>query len=157
MIDDIDLPQFTLHAVAEAVGCPRVTLSAWRNRHGMFAESGDDTKTAHKLFSMIDICVARAVLVLTLHGLDPPDAIWFADSHLRAIFGILLSGEPFSSLVAFCKDDIKDDPRLSFFIFQRNDTFGDLIAKTNGIITVVDLAPIIKTVLAALKPGEGND
>ena len=157
MKDDIDAAQFTLGAMADAIGCPNITLSAWRTRHGLFAEAGDDTNRRFKLFNVIDVCVARALLVATRHGLAVPDAVWLADQQLRPVFAILLQAEtPFSSLVAFDVNDEAegDEPRLSVYFFRRNDDFGELIAKTTGVITVIDLMVVIRFVLAALADNE---
>lgn len=146
---DINAPQFSLATIAEAAGILPATLTTWRNRHELFADTVTGTKE-RKFFSLADACVARAVFVLTKHGLDTPDAIWFADSHMRAQITILLAGEEFSSLVGFYKPE-RGKERIAFIVFPRSDAAGELIDKTPGVLTVVNVMTIIKHVVAALK------
>jgi hypothetical protein len=146
----IDAKQFSISAVAEAAGCPRVTLDAWRNRNHLFADTVTGTKE-EKLLSLTDACVARAVKVLIDGGINTKDAVAVADSEMRAQIVILLSEpQPFATLFGYHIDIRSKKARLSSYYFQPED-FAQAMARADGMMHVFDVTAIINHVLKALK------
>jgi len=149
MIIDVDERRFPISVVAEAAGCLRVTLDAWRNRNHLFAHTVTGTKE-EKLLSLADACVARAVQVMTENGISTANAIDAADTLMRLqIKRLLCEPENTSSLFGFHKGG-RNKARVSFYFFRPKD-FANIMAKTNGALNVFDITMIIDHVLKALK------
>lgn len=147
---DIEAPLFSISEVADAAGCLRVTLDAWRNRNHLFADTVTGTREKKRL-SLTDACVARAVTMLTDAGINTADAIAVADDEMRAQIMILLSQpEPFSTYFGFHMGSRNKKDRLSCYLFGPDD-LAKRMAKTNGVMIVFDVTVIIDHVRAALK------
>ncbi|MCC8936876.1 hypothetical protein H8A99_10355 [Bradyrhizobium sp. Arg68] len=151
MSDDIEAQQFSISEVADAAGCLRVTLDAWRNRNHLFADTVTGTREKKQL-SFIDACVARAVKVLIDDArMNTADAIAVADAEMRLQIQLLLKPhEKFSTLFGIHKGGRNQDDRLSCYIFDP-DGFAEMMAKTNGVMIVFDVSAIIAHVRKALK------
>lgn len=143
----------TLVAVA---ACKAVTFRAWRNRNGLFPQTKEGG--GWNYFSIIDMCVARSVVVMTDHGIPADDAVWHADHIQRMKFEWILKGEASTHLEAFfpgglrTQDDPADwkEPRCTFISIGASDAVGPLLRKTKGIVTIIDLQTIVEHVLAEL-------
>lgn len=160
----------TLVAVA---GCKAVTFRAWRNRNGLFPDTKESGGWNH--FSIVDICLVRAIVMMTNHGLPADDAIWFAQTTLRQDFKRILDGTSEQFYVAFFKGGVnraepvlivKDDghldfregadpdfvePRCTFINCAGADKLADILARTKGIATVIDLMSIAEHVISELR------
>jgi hypothetical protein len=159
---DIEAKQFSIPAVAEAAGCPRTTLDAWRNRLHLFTDTVTGTKE-EKLLSLTDACVARAVKVLTDTGINAADAVSVADDSMRDQIMTLLSDAVGAMLPLTIDDEIADPSatlfgfhlagphRMYSYIFRPDEGFAEMMAKTGGVMIVSDVTVIIHHVLKALK------
>jgi len=162
----------TLVAVA---GCKAVTFRAWRNRNGLFPQTKDTGGWNH--FSIVDMCVARSVVVMTEHGLPVDDAIWQADKWFRAYFKILLRGEKITYLhgflrgptfetgepVAYADEDSGEvsselpkhwpsKTSASFISIDNDQSVSEIVARAqSGVITIIDLRSIIAHVVGELR------
>ncbi|WP_338692439.1 hypothetical protein V5279_40815 [Bradyrhizobium sp. 26S5] len=146
---DFEAPQFPIPEVADAVGCPRPTLDAWRNRLNLFADTVTRTKVEKRL-SLTDACVARAVKLLTDAGLGAKGAIMAADDGVvRLQIFALLSGETVSSVLGF-RWNAKDGNEKPDLYFLDHDGFRDMLSKAGGVMIVIDLAAVVHHVLKAL-------
>lgn len=146
---DFEAPQFPIPEVADAVGCPRPTLDAWRNRLNLFADTVTRTKVEKRL-SLTDTCVARAVKLLTDAGISAKGAIMAADDDLvRLQIFALLNGETVSSVLGF-RWNAKDGNEKPDLYFLDHNGFHDMLSKAGGVMIVIDLAAVIAHVLAAL-------
>lgn len=164
----------TLVAVA---GCKSVTFRAWRHRHNLFPETKD--AKGWNYFSIIDMCVLRAVVVMTEHGLAVDDAVWHADKWLRLNFAALLEDRDTSYLHGFMRgssalseptvfvdettgqvstsapDHWPREASASFIAIGPEESVGAILAKARGAITIFDLRAVtthVLTELAALQP-----
>jgi hypothetical protein len=146
---DFKAPQFPIPEVADAVGCPRPTLDAWRNRVNLFADTVTRTKVEKRL-SVTDACVARAVKLLTDAGITAKGAIMAADDDfVRAQIFALLSAETVSSVLGF-RWDAKDGNEKPDIYFLEPEDFRSMLNKAGGVMIVIDLAAVIDHVLKAL-------
>lgn len=163
----------TLVAVA---GCKAVTFRAWRNRNGLFPETKD--AGGWNYFSIVDLCLVRAIVVMTNQGLPADDAIWFAQTALRIDFKGILEGTKKQFYVAFFKGGVENDepvlivkddghldfregpdpnyvePRCTFINCFETDTLASVLSRTKGVATVIDLMSIAEHVIKEL--GELN-
>ncbi|KPH80677.1 hypothetical protein AE618_13140 [Bosea vaviloviae] len=130
-------------------------------------------------FSIIDMCVLRAVVVMTEHGLAVDDAVWHADKWLRLNFAALLEDRDTSYLHGFMRgssassgptafvDEISGqvsstapdhwprDASASFISIGPEENVGAVLAWARGAITIFDLRAVtghVLTELAALQP-----
>lgn len=153
--------KFLTSTLVAAAGCKAVTFRAWRNRNGLFPETKDSG--GWNRFSVVDICIVRAVVVMTEHGIPADDAIWHAEHIQRFAFPRILAGQAWTHLEGFfagalrTPDDPPDwvEPRCTFIGMGPDDPVGPLLKKTKGIVTIVDLHPIVDhviTELASLQP-----
>ncbi|MCW2084353.1 hypothetical protein ABIE85_008368 [Bradyrhizobium diazoefficiens] len=146
---DFEAPQFPIPEVADAVGCPRPTLDAWRNRLNLFEDTVTRTKVEKRL-SLTDACVARAVKLLTDAGISAKGAIMAADDDVvRAQIFARLSGETVSSVLGF-RWNAKDGNEKPDLYFLDHNGFQDMLSKAGGVMIVIDLAAVIAHVLDAL-------
>ncbi|SFP93897.1 hypothetical protein SAMN05216330_112104 [Bradyrhizobium sp. Ghvi] len=145
----LEAPQFPIPEVADAVGCPRPTLDAWRNRLNLFADTVTRTKVEKRL-SLTDACVARAVKLLTDAGISAKGAIMAADDDfVRLQIFALLSGETVSSVLGF-RWDAKDGNEKPDLYFLDQNGFLDVLSKAGGVMIVIDLAAVVAHVCNAL-------
>ncbi|TYL86343.1 hypothetical protein [Bradyrhizobium cytisi] len=145
MINDFEKKLFDMDTAAKAAGCPFPTLASWRLRGGLFKDTVTGTKHS-KFFSVTEICVTRAVKVLTSAGVSTKDAIEaldYAPVHLQ--FFALLQGAAVSNLFGYHRDDKKG------FFFDPKDHFGEILSKAGGVIIVIDLAAVVDHVRTALQ------
>jgi prepilin-type processing-associated H-X9-DG protein len=147
---DIHEKQFTSDVVAKAAGCVEGTLRQWRNRHGFLSETFTGGMEV-KYFSVLDVCVVRAVTVLARY-MPARHAIWFADGHVRLQLDRLLQGKPkTSSRIGFFLRESGGEPTFSS---DPGDTAEELLADTEGVIVLVDLnTAVIDRVFKVLKLG----
>jgi hypothetical protein len=150
---DYEAKQFDMETVAEAAGCPFPTLASWRLRGNLFKETVTGTKHS-KFFSLTDVCIARAVKMLTDAGISTKDAINTVDhATVRLQIIALLSGEKVSSVFGYHLNLAGRDKkrRLDTYFLEPEDNLRDMLSKTSGVMIVVDLAAVISHVLDALK------
>jgi hypothetical protein len=165
---------FTSSALTAAAGCEPMTFRTWRNRNGLFSELAGDRKW--KRFTIVEVCIVRAVAVMAAHGLAASYAIRFAQDDLRFQFEQLLTGERDTSLVGFfvggtstedlvvftdadseakvAKQSERPEPPCSFVFLEDVASLAETMSRTKGILTIIDLKELAKHVLAALGPME---
>jgi hypothetical protein len=170
----LDDRSFTTSALTAAAGCEPMTFRTWRNRNGLFPEIAGGRKW--KRFTVVDVCIVRAIVAMTAHGLSASHAIGFAQDNLRFEFERLLTGERDTSLVGFFIGGVQNDELIAFadaegnskvaktrdrpespcsFIFLEDGaSLSETLSKTKGILTIIDLKAQAKHVLAALGPVE---
>ena len=168
---------FTTSMLTAATGCEPMTFRTWRNRNGLFPEVAGGRKW--KRFTVVDLCIVRAIVVTTAHGLAISNAVNFAQRHLRGPFERLLCGERHSDLVGFFAGGIKDDsetvyaaedgvvkiaktkdrpePPFSFVFLEDHSSLATTLANTKGIITILDLKALAQQVLDGLASIENDD
>ena len=151
-----------------------MTFRTWRNRNGLFSELSGDRKW--KRFTVVEACIVRAVVVMTIQGLPASYAIRFAQDDLRFQFEQLLTGERDTSLVGFfvggtstedlvvfidvegeakvAKQSERPEPPCSFIFLKDVASLAETMSRTKGILTIIDLKALAKHVLAALGPVE---
>lgn len=153
---DFEARKFQTSTAVAAAGCKAVTLRAWRNRNNLFPETKENR--AWNYFSIVDICIIRSIVVMTEHGIPADDAVWHAEHIQRMNFREILKGAATPHLAGFFPGAIRGDddpldwiePRCTFIAIGSDDAAGPLLNRTKGIITIVDLYPIIEHVLAEL-------
>ncbi len=154
---DIYEPLYSSDRLADAAGCREGTFRQWRSRHGLVADADP------KKFTLVDVCVVRAVQVMIASGVGATDAVaaTLAENELRLqIIALLSEGEtdkPFSTLFGFhTLSDTKpargnsSDVQLAIYYLEPKD-IAEMIKKTKGIMIVLDVMAVIKHVLKALK------
>ncbi|MGY3490221.1 hypothetical protein ACVW1C_008104 [Bradyrhizobium sp. USDA 4011] len=149
---DYEAKQFDMETVAKAAGCPFPTLASWRLRGKLFKETVTGTKHS-KYFSLTDVCIARAVKMLTDRGISTKDAIDTVDhSSVRVQIVALLSGEKVSSIFGYHLNSKGRDEkrRLDSYFFEPDD-FRNMLSKAGGVMITIDLAAVIDHVRNALK------
>lgn len=154
---DTNEKRFTSDEVAAAAGCREGTLRQWRSRHGLLGGTVEGGMEVKK-FSLVDVCVVRAVQVMTAAGSSTSDAVaaTIADDEMRAQITILLSEkEPFSTLFGFRLLDRNKSARdksshVAVYMFQPED-LAEKMAQADGVLTVLDVMAVIKHVHKALK------
>jgi hypothetical protein len=152
---DIFEKRFTSDEVAAAAGCREGTLRQWRSRHGLLSETSTGGMEV-KHFSLVDVCVVRAVQVLTTSGISTSDAIAAAvDEDMRYQITILLSErEPFSPPLFGFHLNQEEPPSCILFHPKQ---MADAMAVTKGVLIVFDATMIIDHVRKALKiPASGK-
>ncbi|WP_189587323.1 MerR family transcriptional regulator [Mesorhizobium sp. M8A.F.Ca.ET.167.01.1.1] len=170
--------QFSAPQVCEAAGCKQVTLRAWRRRNGLFPETQTDRRQNH-FYSLTDVCIVRAIVVLTHHGLAAEDAIEFAQDQYfgmglghyieefflndgrsirDSIVGFFMGDgtKPGDRIFDFDSNetvDAADRPksRLTFLIFGAGeDPLISCLSNPTGAVTFVNLKTIVQHVMDAL-------
>lgn len=176
-MDSFDKTYATSTLVA-AAGCEAVTFRAWRNRNGLFPETKGGTKWNR--FSVLDICVARTVTMLTAHGISAADAVWYSQEHCKPALSSWLSGpesafnippiigiymgmpqnfDPNAKVLAIDKDGNRrlllrsEEPasRITMASPYENETVEAFLNRTSGISTIIDLRMIIRHVAKQLE------
>ncbi|GJE57406.1 hypothetical protein EKPJFOCH_3920 [Methylobacterium thuringiense] len=117
--------------------------------------------------------------MMTSHGIAVGNAIAFAQNNLRSEIEDLLTGERGSSLVGFfvggtksddlvayadesgnaqlSKQNARPEPPASFVFLEDAATLMDTVAKTKGILTIIDLKALAQHVVDVLeKRDPGN-
>ena len=154
---DAEAKQFTTSTLTRVAGCEAVNLRAWRNRNGLFPETAG--KQGWNRFSLVDVCIARTVVLMTATGIAAGEAIWFAEMYLRTPFKLAhskdLNGE-LSGIVAFASKGTSEAASFSLYV-QTQDVVGT-IAEFGGLVTLLDLNLIHAQVLGGLEaePQKGN-
>ncbi|MGU3538877.1 hypothetical protein [Methylobacterium sp. A54F] len=144
-----DAKQFTTATLTRVAVCEAVTLRAWRNRNGLFPETAGSQ--GWNRFSLIDICVARAVVLMTTSGIAASDAIWFAEGYLRTPFQLAASNDlsdDLSGIVAFAPKRAPEN--ASFQLYVKPEDLSDTLARFGGLVTLLDLHLIHAQVRAGL-------
>lgn len=140
--------RFTSDVVANAAGCPEATIRQWRKRYALLGDSVTGGKET-KYYSALDICIVRAVAVLTRY-MPAQSAIWFVENRLRSQIERLLQGKR------------KTSPKFGFYVPESGaepwfsddpgDTAEELLANTEGVMVLVDLnTAVVNRVLKVLK------
>lgn len=146
------MPQFTTSTLTRVAGCEAVTLRAWRNRNGLFPETAG--KQGWNRFSLVDVCIARTVVLMTASGIAAGEAIWFAEMHLRTPFKLAhtndLNGE-LSGIVAFAPKGKSETATFRLYVGPQDVV--DTISEFGGLVTLLDLTLIHAQVLAGLGAG----
>ncbi|ACB27146.1 MerR family transcriptional regulator [Methylobacterium radiotolerans] len=170
----LDDRSFTTSTLTAAAGCEPMTFRTWRNRNGLFPEVAGGRNW--KRFTVVDVCIVRAITVMTGHGLNTGNVVSFAQDHLRRRFDLLLIGETTSDLVGFFAGGSKTgekvayvdedgtakvalakdlpEPKTSFVFLNDDARLAETLASTKGIITIIDLKALAQQVLDALPKAE---
>lgn len=137
---------FTSDKVAAAAGCSEATLRQWRNRYA-FLENTVTGGMEVKRFSLSDICVVRAIKVLTDYGLSARDAIYLANDPmgLRKLFAALLSKSHRVQTLLSIRSGKSKNKTFEFSLFGP-EHFAEAMAHSDGIMTVLDLTVIAEHV-----------
>lgn len=137
---------FTSDKVAAAAGCSEATLRQWRNRYG-FLENTVTGGMEVKRFSLSDICVVRAIKVLTDYGLSARDAIYLANHPmgLRKLFAALLSKSHRVQTLLSIRSGKRKNEMFEFNLFGP-EHFHYEMERSGGIMTVFDLTVIAEHV-----------
>jgi hypothetical protein len=140
--------QFTSDVVADAAGCLEATIRQWRKRHGLLGDSVTGGKET-KYYSALDVCIVRAVAVLTRY-MPAHSAIWFVDNHVRSQIDRLLQGKrKTSSKIGFYVPESGAEP---WFSDNPGETAEELLVNTEGVMVLVDLnSAVINRVFKSLK------
>lgn len=144
--------QFTTSVLTRVAGCEPVTLRAWRNRNGLFPETAG--AQGWNRFSLIDICIARSVVLMTASGIAASEAIWFAESYLRTPFKLATTGDledDLSGIVAFAPRDLAE--AASFRLYIEPDELTSVLSQFGGLVTLLDLNHIHAEVRKSLEAG----
>lgn len=163
---------FRSSVLCAVAGCKEVTLRAWRNRNGLFPETLG--KAGCNRFSVLDICWARTVVVLTEHGLGADDAVRLVQAGFLPLRWdlerILEQGPDQSRIVGFMRGEpvpkrkamvfredgtmtpaTPDDAPAKLSIFRdgggETTTLREALADTSGAITFFDFSKIVRFVL----------
>lgn len=166
----LDDRSFTTSALTAAAGCEPMTFRTWRNRNGLFPETAGDRKW--KRFTVVDVCIVRAVAAMTAHGLGASHAINIAQDNLRFEFERLLAGERDTSLVGFFIGGLQNDELIvhsddevnsqiaktkdrtesaySFLFLEDEASLIKVMSRTKGVFTVIDLKALVQQVLDVL-------
>ncbi|MCK1567479.1 MerR family transcriptional regulator [Bradyrhizobium sp. 173] len=137
---------FTSDKVAAAAGCSEATLRQWRNRYA-FLENTVTGGMEVKRFSLSDICVVRAIKVLTDYGLSARDAIYLANHRmgLRKLFAALLSKSHRVQTLLSIRPGKSEHEAFEFSLFGP-EHFAEAMAHSGGIMTVFDLNVVVQHV-----------
>ncbi|RUV27678.1 MULTISPECIES: MerR family transcriptional regulator [unclassified Mesorhizobium] len=174
---------FSAPQVCEAAGCKQVTLRAWRRRNGLFPETLTDRRQNH-FFSLRDVCMVRAIVVLTHHGLAADDAIRFAqdptfglriesyiDSFLKVgthtednVVGFFMgdASKPGDRILDWDSGQIVDaadrpPAKLTFLFFGAGaEPLISCLSNPTGAVTFVNMKTIVKHIVNALAPSSGE-
>lgn len=155
-INEITDKRFKSAVVTAAAGCTEAALRQWRNRHEFLGGtvSGD---MKEKKFSLLDVCVTRAVALMTAQGINAPGAIWIAQHPFgagRALRALLLDDvENPPTLLAVMPGDRAKNEEFSFSP-MRPDQFAAMLADSGGVMTVFDLNAINQHVLKFFDQGK---
>lgn len=142
--------QFTTSTLTRVAGCEPVTLRAWRNRNGLFPETAG--KQGWNRFSLIDVCIARTVVLMTASAVTASEAIWFAETYLRTPFKLAHWGDldgDLSGIVAFAPKGSAET--ATFRTFIKPEEVVSAIAQFGGLAIFLDLNSIHAQVLAGLE------
>jgi len=147
---ETELPQFTTSILTRVAGCEAVTLRAWRNRNGLFPQTAG--KQGWNRFSLVDVCIARTVVLMAASGIAAGEAIWFSEMYLRTPFRLAhsksLDGD-LSGIVAFAPKGVSETATFRLYV-EPKDVL-DTIAQFGGLVTLLDLNLIHAHVLAGLE------
>lgn len=149
---DAEANQFTTSALTRVAGCEPVTLRSWRNRNGLFPTTVG--KQGWNRFSLIDVCIARVVVLMTASAVSAGDAIWLAETYLRTPFKLAHSGDlegDLSGIVAFAPKVGADAASIRPYV-QTQDIPG-VLQQFGGFVQLLDLNVIYAEVSAGLING----
>ncbi|MCA6109594.1 hypothetical protein J6497_20510 [Bradyrhizobium sp. CNPSo 4026] len=102
-----------------------------------------------KYFSLLDVCIVRAVKVMTAHGLGAADAIWIAHHPFGvgvALRSLLSEVEGVPTLLGIQPGNRDKGEKFTFSLF-RSKQFAATMADSGGIMTVFDLDAVNQHVL----------
>ena len=103
---------------------------------------------------LLEVCIVRAIVVLTNHGISAGDAIWFAqDGHLSTVMRSALDNYGMSTIIAFERPLDGGAPKFETFV-NVEETVGSFVGRSDGIVTVLDLKLIVEHVCSALNGAE---
>jgi hypothetical protein len=148
-----DKKEFRTDAICAGAGCHAATLRAWRNQNGLMPHTEQPPNLAGRRYrwtdySLLDICVARLVVLLTEHGLRAQEAVDFADNDGRAYLRGILGRALKSSTIGFSRTKERGYKR---FPMVGEAALGKTLAKVaDSPLTVLDLQAAIDHVLRAL-------
>ncbi|UQR61766.1 MerR family transcriptional regulator [Bradyrhizobium sp. C-145] len=137
---------FTSDKVAAAAGCSEATLRQWRNRYE-FLENTVTGGMEVKRFSLSDICVVRAIKVLTDYGLSARDAISLANHPmgLRRLFAAFLSKSHRVQTLLSIRSSKSKNKTFEFSLFGPEHFYYEM-ERSGGVMTVLDLTVIAEHV-----------
>ncbi|GJD36779.1 hypothetical protein [Methylobacterium aerolatum] len=159
---------FTTSTLTEIAGCTADTFRTWRNRNGLFPETAG--KSGWKRFSLLDICLVRAVVLMTEQGILANHAVWLANTQLFADFAARLQGVAWARFVVVIRNpkpytgrvqvkhadgreeliDGKDLPaqEILFRRLRPDASLMEAMAESSGIATIINIEEITSQVLS---------
>ncbi len=166
--------EFTTSDLVAATEVKAVTFQSYCARHGLFAYK--KALRGWKKFSFVDLCVVRLIHVVSQHGIDPKTVIPAVDGQkivkhyfIRKAFEAALKGEDFSKVFAFFLDtslsltdqhnvvEGEDGPvfipvaeKLRTSLWNGSEDLANLMAWSNGVLTIIDLTKIVDDVIRNL-------
>jgi MerR HTH family regulatory protein len=148
-VDDPLARQFDMATVAAIAGVELGTLTAWRNRNGLFPETRQPGRRKHQFFSLIDVAKARTVLVMTNHGLTAQDAVTFVQTYLGGhLFAIILKRQGVIGAAADVTRFVGFEAGTpTFHVFRDSQAMIEAMAIMIGVVTIIDLEPVVDHVL----------
>lgn len=175
---DLDKKQFTTSVLSAVTGCEPMTFRTWRNRNGLFPEAAGGR--TWKRFSVLDLCVVRAIVVMTKQGVGAADAIWFVETQLVDALASLLQGKEIERYISFAQvgkfastDEVVfidsdgsqnfvdgkslEPARISFQVLSAARSVADVLKECNGIVTIIDLLTVATHVVRGLGIGASSD
>ncbi|POR40424.1 hypothetical protein [Methylobacterium sp. V23] len=145
-----EAPEFATSILTRVAGCEAVTLRAWRNRNGLFPATMG--KQGWNRFSLVDVCIARTVVMMTASGIAAGEAIWFAETYLRTPFRLAhtkdLDGD-MSGIVAFAPKGTSET--ATFRLYVEPHDVAAAISEFGGLVTLLDINLIHAQVIAGLE------
>ncbi|TXN26162.1 hypothetical protein FV232_26280 [Methylobacterium sp. WL30] len=142
--------QYTTSVLTRAAGCSPVTFRAWRNRNGLFPETKDDQKWNR--FSIIDICIVRAIVVITEFGVGAKEAIWSAEEFLRSAIKVAyIPGPGMSAILGISRTKATEE--VGFYPYLDVVDIRNILDESGGLLLLIDLQSIIAHVKANLPGG----
>lgn len=141
---------YTTSTLAAAAGVSAVTFSTWRNRNGLFPETAGGGKWNR--FSIIDICVVRAVVNLTKGGMNAQQAIRIVETAMAPAITSLLEDETDVSFVVVFGDTDSSEAKTHAVQAYGSDSIGGISDKSAYAETgiVINFWAIIHHVMDAL-------
>ena len=141
--------EFRAETLCRVAGCDAAVFRGWRNRNGLLPylklpPNWVGKKYSWNSYSLLDICIARVVVVLTQHGARTQEAVDFANRFGRLYVGQILGRDIKNAIVAFGGD-------LTGERVAEKQTIQKLIEKgKGGPITVLDLKSLTDEVVAQI-------
>lgn len=164
MEEEFRIPLFTSTVLCEVTGYEPVTFRAHRNRLGLFGhtrmKAEDGGRGQRTVFTFLELCVARVVILLTKQGMPAENAVWFADTHAKHFLARVMKEGASPTTTRFEAIRLATRPgEVPEFISRgANDSIGSLFQSRTTPTTLIDLWEVVQSVQEAVNalPSEDN-